>query len=535
MPPQPGPGTGPGIVVNLQPQVPPMANGKQITRRDLESVLATGDPLTEGYQPTLPMWTLYALSQDWIPQFYLLRDIELMMIHPVVLSRLNYFKSGVANAEFDVRVQVHPMDQVADYGSGTNTEQEVSEFVHQGCQRYWDRGVPKIQGGYEYGWIGCESMYKEDKGIMTWRDFRQFSPRDVYLLTKANKPIGVRVTHVTQDSSQRPHDLDIDHSGRKKIQGSVDLFMATEDVPAKGIWYTHNPRYSQFYGQSQLLGAWRPWRRLAWKDGAETNLDGGFYRFFYSGPLVKYPEEDIAVSPSAGGAATTLDASGVPRRFARDLAMQMATLYKAGAGVGLPSTHYPQEWGGQPKWEMSFPDTKLDIPGAITYIKHLWDQISYGVGVPPELFEAAHTGSGYSGRAIPLESFLTVQQHIADYLLSIFVDQILRPLVRWNWGPHVKFEVKVKNLMQVKMQAQKGMEPGAQPGQQPGQFPGEQTPQEQYQDRMPGRPLHPGQATQGTAPEGAQAPPNAWTGLSMESPVSDKIRGIAERILARAS
>jgi len=95
-----------------------------------------------------------------------------------------------------------------------------------------------------------------------------------------------------------------------------------------------------------------------------------------------------------------------------------------------------------------------------------------GIGVPNELIEAAETGSGYSGRAIPLEGFLQGQQEIANALLQLFVTQCLRPLVYWNrhyfqqFGP-LDFEVCVANLLETKLKA--AMNPGgAEPGMRAG-------------------------------------------------------------------
>jgi hypothetical protein len=499
------------------------ANGQGMTRDALEDKLL-GEPLTEGYRPTLPTWLYWAT--ETIPQLFLLRDIELMVIHPVVLSALNFFKGGISGVEFDVRCE-HP---------------EAAPFIDAHCRAYWDRGVPLLQGGYEYGWIAAECLYTDRDGPLAWDGFAQFSPRDVFLLTRERVPVGVRVRQVPlRQREQGPTDGQKSDSimSDARGQGAVDLWLASADVPAKGLWYVHNPRYSQFYGQSQLLGAWRPWRRLAWKDGAETNIDGGFYRFFYSGPLVKYPEEDYQAQP--GAPATTLDSQGRPRRYARDMARMMAEQYKSGAGVGMPSTKYHPDLGGGDKWELVLPKSTLNIDGGVNYVKHLWDQIRYGVGVPPELMEAAETGSGYSGRSIPLEAFLLQQQRLADNFLDLFVAQVLRPLVRWNFGP-VRFEVKVKPLLETKSrlkQAQGGHGSAEQPGSSglPGQAPPEGVPG--FERPLPGPAKSPGVA--------AQAPPLAgWGGFSLnaqglqplgltEAPlITDRVRQIALDILQRA-
>ena len=394
------------------------ANGQGMQTQVVEDVL-TGRPMTEGYTPSLPLWATWAMDGAWLPQFYLLRDIELMMIHPMVRNPLNHFKSGIASVDFEITTQ----------------DPTAQAFLEGQCRRFWSGGVPMLQGGYEYGWIGAENLYsKSDDGMLQWDALVQFNPRDTYLLTQSAQPVGVRVKNV-------------------RDKGNVDLWLASTDVPAKALWYAHEPRYNQHYGQSQLLGAWRPWRRLAWKDGAETVADTGVYRFAYAGPVVRYPEEDS--QPASNAPATSLDSQGRPRRYARDVARQIAEWFKAGAGVGLPSSKYPPEMGGGDKWSLELPKQTLNIDGLIAYIKHLWDQISHGIGVPPELMQAAETGSGYSGRKIPRDAFLMRNQRIADAIILLFVNQVLKPLMKWNFG-HTRFEVRVKDMLKEERAAQVG-------------------------------------------------------------------------------
>jgi hypothetical protein len=433
--------------------VQPSINGA--SPRDQIADILTGGPLSTGYRPTLPEWAYWAI--DTVPQLYLLRDIELMLVHPVVYSALNFYKGGISLVEFEVDCD----------------QPEAAEFAMEQCKRFWDRGVPLLQGGYEYGWIGLENLYDDSEGKLAWESLVQFSPRDCYLLTQEYRPVGIRIKNV------RP-------------KGTIDLWLASDDVPAKGLWYNHNPRYNQYYGQSQLMHCWRPWRRLAWKDGLETVIDHGLYRYAFTGPIIKYPDESVQPAASVGAPATTVDAQGRIIKHCRDIARQMAEWFKSGAGIGLPSTHYPSEMGGGPKWEADFPAHVLEVAPLIGAAKYLHDQIYYGIGVPPELLSAAESGSGYSGRAIPMEAFITQQQRLADAILYLFLNQVLRPLVRWNFGASVQFDVKVKPLLQTKRAAQ-----GGQSNEKPREMPPEGT-------TMPGPGVGlPGQAEQ---PPGSESP-----------------------------
>jgi hypothetical protein len=447
-----------------------------------------GPPRTEGYRSSPPYW---GLENGWMPQIYVLRDIELMITHPIVAAAMGYFKCGVAGAEFwggpspDKNPEGVPI---------CPSNPEIGAWVKSLCERFWDRGMPLMQGGYDYGWIGLECLYEEEAGRLTWAGCDQFCPRDVYLLTQNRRPVGIRVKNVLDGN-----------------RGEVDLWLASKDVPAKGLWYAHAPRYGKYYGRSQCIPAWRPWRRLAWIDGAETVIDTGVYRFAFSGPHIGYPEEDMAV-PAPGVPGTTLDSQGLPRRFARDWARQMAEQAKAGAGFGYPTTQYPPEMGGGPKWIIDWPDHAFDVDPLINYAKYLHDSICYGCGVPPELIQALQGGSGYSGRSVTVEAFLYMQQQIADAMLHVFVKNVVAPLVRFNWGD-VAFNVQVKNLLESKMATKQQQQPGA----------GEPAAPEIEGNSTPGWPR---------TPEQTQA--NTDQLFSLEEQKKARIKFIADKILSQA-
>jgi hypothetical protein len=399
---------------------------------------------TIGYKPSLPVIGMF--GTDGLPLMWLRQDLELMLTHPVVRQALGYFKGGIAGAEFWGGPNPDAADGTPEADKGLPIcpeNDQVGRFIKEQCERFWDRGVPHIQSGYEYGWVGCENVYGEDDGVFKWDSLYHFSPRDTYLLTQDFKPVGIRV---------------------KGVQGGskpLDLWMAGDAIPAKAMWYAHNPRYNTYYGQSQMVGAWRPWRRAAWKNGAESVLDMAAHRGGVGWIVGRYPPDDLQ-GPNPGAPNTTLDSQGNPRRFARDIMRQIIEQAKAGAGVGLPNTLDAQ---GNYKYNLEILQGLADKLESMTgYLDHLYDQITQGIGVPPELLEASESGSGYSGRRIPLEAFLANQQQIADAILKLFVDQVMRPLVRMNFGWGIKFNVMVKSLIKTRTKQAQG-EGQKQPGQ----------------------------------------------------------------------
>ena len=453
------------------------------------------DEVSIGYKPTMPLEALWAGGGE-MPTVTFRRDLEFMQLHPVVCTALEYYKSGIAGAEFWGGPDY--LNSANEDGKPISPDPRVSQFVLAHVERFWQRGMPILQeGAYSYGWAPGEHIYKEVAGMLVWSHLKGFHPGDGFILTLANHPIGVRVKNIHTAASDRPRD------------GQADLWFASESIPAKAAWYSHRPRFNQFYGRSQLTAAWRPWRRLGYRDGVEQVIDAAIYRAGYKGPVVKHPKEDAQTALS-GVPATRLDGAGHSRRSARDVARQMMEYAKAGAGFTMSSENYPQAMGGGPKWAVEFPDHVMDVSPLIGAAQYLEEQIMLGIGVPPELVKAGGTGSGYSGRSIPREAFLDGQQKVADAMLQVFVEQVVRPLVLWNFGD-VPFNVQCKPLLKSQVENKKGQPqpPLPQPAEDgQGQGGGEQP---------PGQP----------PPDGQQPPPSAPMSLS------NIVIDIARRVMRR--
>lgn len=428
-----------------------IAAAADISRGALQDALL--QPLSQAYVPTIP-FQAYNSADGINPMWQMRYDIPVMLTHPVVSSTLAYYKSGLAGAEmWGGPTPGHP-DPANDPGLPICAENpKAATWIFEMCNRYWGSGVSHLQRGYDFGWCGGESLYDEEDGKLNFSGLKPFSPLDTDPLTKEHVFVGIRVRNAAMNG------------------GDLDLWSGTDDIPAKGVWYAHNPVDGMLYGRTALADAWRPWRRVASKDAMETVADGGMYRFAYAGPQIFYPEETYEAP--LGSPYATMDSSGKPIIYARDMARMMSEQAKAGASFGFPSATDDK---GQRKWAIEWPKSTLEINGIIEYLKYLYDQIRYGIGVPPELLEAAETGSGYSGRQVPLLAFLESQQKLAEAFLSLFREQILRPLVRWNFGD-VKWRVQVKPLILSRSKNNQGQQPneqqpqGSQPGgmQQPGQ------------------------------------------------------------------
>lgn len=481
---------------------------------------------TVGYVPTVPLESMWQSGAGDMPRITFRRDLELMQLHPVVSTALDYYRSGIAGAEFWGGPDHKDPSNVQ--GREISPDPHVAQFVLMHAERFWQRGMPMLQeGGYPYGWAPGEHIYKESGGMLVWSHLKVFSPSDGFILTYGGKPVGVRVKGI------RDIPTDYDEGNRHIKSGSVvDLWLASESIPAKAAWYPHRPRFGQFYGRSQLLGAWLPWRMIGWRDGMDQVINAAVYRGGYRGPIVRHPPEDSQTAQT-GIPATRADSRGEPRRSARDVARQIVEWAKAGAGFTLSSAQYPPSMGGGAKWNVEWPEHVMDVRPLIEAARWAEDRIMLGIGVPPELVKAGGTGSGYSGRSIPREAFLDGQQRVADAMLQLFVEQVIKPLVLWNFGP-IPFNIQCKSLLKTQADDKSGASQpagGASSGGagQPNNLRRSQAAKDAWQLRK--QHMAGGQKQPGT-PQTA-APPTPAFSVESEKSVSDKVLQIIKRVMSK--
>ena len=426
------------------------------TEAQAEAAL-TGQPMALSYRATIPIMSYYGAGGVPVLNQTLWADVENMLTHPAVSGPLGYYKAGIANVEFEIKTK----------------RSDVGEYVHHMIRRFWERSLAQGQRSYEYGWMAGEICYREENALLCYESLFDFYPLDVYALTHKNRYCGAAIHNIQGGAGTGLYD--------GGAQGVLRLW-GPYKYPAKVFWYAHNKRYQRFYGQSQLYAAWRPWRRLAFRDGAEESLDGGFYRYLYAGWEVWFPPEDFA---KADG--------GVDYTAARNMARQFTEQAKAGVGLAIPNIY---DANGNPKWVFKKPEAIVNFDPAVNVIKYLETAISKGIGVPPELQEAADTGSGWSGRKVPLIGFYTAQLANARGLVSAWKQQIGDPLVRWNFGPGISYEIEVKLVLPAELagqdnkQGQAGSMQGAgqaPPGREPGP-PGAQQPAKEPAPKPPGTP-----------------------------------------------
>lgn len=387
---------------------------REYTERELVEMKAT-----EGYRPRTPLRIIYGYANQIPPLFIFYQDVETLILHPRSIIAGDYYKSGLADAEFEVKAR----------------DSAIGRYVQEYYDRLWTTSLSTVQEGYIYGWLGCEAVYRwNDDGMLAQDYLKSFHPRDIRYLTRDDKFYGIRVTRV------------------EGAKGSIDLHGAC-GVPSKAFWYAHKAKHGAIYGLSQYLGAWRPWRRLACQDGGEDIADLAMYRYGVRGPIGYYPPGTPNFDEQKRDSRNPTNA---------DVMDFIVNAYKSGAGVSFPST----VWEGteKPKWGLELPNMTMDLKPLDEHNGHLEDQMAEGIGTPKELWEASESGSGYSGREIPLEGFFTGQRCVGRDIIRQSKPN-LDALLVWNFGEGADqgYEVDIKPLLETRAKRKAGMNGAAGP------------------------------------------------------------------------
>lgn len=431
----------------LHPAPAPVAQSVEhpdhASKQAIEKSLLSDGPISF-YRPSLPIMAFTYGDHNLPPLSRFYQDLPAMLAHERVSQAMTIWKAGIANAEFEIEA----------------SSPAVAAFVESEISRFWELSLDQVQKGDEWGWAGCQVFYTIEDGLMHTTHLEAFESRDVKpLVSRENgQYVGMRVRS----------------AGNWGADGGASDLYGPGFSPPKAFWYTHQKHRGLFVGRAQPFEAWRPWSRLAARDGAEEIIDAAVYRYGYRGDLVRFPPEDIEAKRQTDGK------TGRQSNF--DKAMELGEGIKAGSPIGLSSVTYPNT--EIYKWDIERDGYVLDVDPLLNYELALNKKIDAGIGVPSEIIEAADTGSGYSGRAIPLEGYYQGQQTVATAKVQQWKHQIGDPLVGWNFGRHAWFRITVKPLLETRRKSAAAGQP-ANPGGPPA--PGTPAPQQQPPEDPPAR------------------------------------------------
>lgn len=294
----------------------------------------------------------------------------------------------------------------------------VQRWIQREFTHVYNKMLPHLCRHFEYGCAAGEVTYCTHRNQLHFEDFLEVHPRDA---TPYYWRSGRRAGHFVGLQVKQVHD-----GG-----GTVNL-----DRP-HGFWFKGEAEFGEWYGRPRLAGAYEPWFEKRGRHGAVDARKLFYQKASFRGPRVRFP---------AGS--TNMANDGEPALFVsnQDIARELVEKFERGGVVALPNVKIAGT--SEFAWQWEDPQSFADVAGLLEYPKQLDKEILIGLGIPPELVDAATVGSGYSGRAIPAQVFFTSMDEVASLIVQAIDRLIIRWLVRANFGK-VGYEIKPNSLAQL--------------------------------------------------------------------------------------
>ena len=201
----------------------------------------------------------------------------------------------------------------------------------------------------------------------------------------------------------------------------------------RGLVVTFDADCSRPYGCALLARAYPAWFEKWMRGGAKETLRLRMMKDAYVGDIFWYPADRKVTLPSGEEVSW------------RDLAREITELRQSGGALALPLL---RDRDGAKALDYSPPTPVFGHTQILTWKRDLDLDIWKSLEIPPEIIQAATTGSGFSGRWIPfVVALAAVQTELAEIIRCVDRD-LLRPLSQLNFGTAATYEIRAKSLVE---------------------------------------------------------------------------------------
>lgn len=268
----------------------------------------------------------------------------------------------------------------------------VEKFVIDTLNDFWADGLYKALRSIEWGFSPNQVMYHRDPfdGLIKYKTMQSYSPNIARPVTCKDKLIGI---HIRDKEKYIP-------------------------CP-KSVVFVHQREYSQFTGQSRLLGCHIPWHETWQMGGARDIRRMWFYKNAYDSGTLYFPEGSVN-DPDTGRTVSNLE-----------VALEIMDATQTGSYRVLPK---PEGGRNDKTWDFEPPKGATTPDGLMDYPNDLRNEILEGMGIPREVVESnGSTGFGSSsGRKVPMLAYIGSLSPIVTETITDFRQQILNPLLIAN-------------------------------------------------------------------------------------------------------
>lgn len=338
-------------------------------------------------------------SLENLPPFTL-AQADVMLLDPHVVFGLLVRNGAILSAEVE----------------WSGDEAQV-RFAQAQWERIWHNFGGALLRTKRYGWMPFEVTFKEItdgefRGMLGVKGLHDFHPRDARVMVRGGDKAGIRF--------------------RRQI-GTPET---TLPFPAS-LWCTYDSQFGNWYGRSINENSYVPFEEK-WRDhGAKDVLRLRMMKDGYRGDIFWVPDQIIEIPDP-----TTQEKKRV---HALDLFRRAQESRLAGASMTLPrlfGKHGEELTGYEAPHDNGRPE------GILAWNERLDWEIWKGQGVIREVFEAAATGSGFSGRSVPLTNFLGIVSEEFKWILADVMHDLLLPLTHINFGRDPLIQARVRPLVE---------------------------------------------------------------------------------------
>ncbi len=303
----------------------------------------------------------------------------------------------------------------------TGDQPEMVRFVQAQWDRIWGTAGHQLLRAKLFGFQPFEVVYRladrgEFAGLIEFQQLLDRPAAEVRLLISGEEPVGF----VLQASGQRK--LAGDSSSEQSLLAPRAL-VATFDAECG------NP-----YGCALLARAYPAWYEKWMEGGVKQTLRLRMMKDAYIGDIVWYPP-DRKIHLLNGKEVSW-----------RDIAREVVETRMSGGALTLPLL---RDKDGHKLIDYSPPQGVTGITSIFMWKKDIDLEIWKALEVPPEIIQAASTGSGFSGRWIPFVVALSACHLELAELIRCVDRDILRPLTRLNFAADPRYDIRPKSLVDI--------------------------------------------------------------------------------------
>lgn len=286
----------------------------------------------------------------------------------------------------------------------TSPNERVRQWVQDQWDYLWNHHRTKLVSAKEYGFAPLQTLWKlESDGLLHINGLKDFAPEDGRALeVSGNRLCGMR------------------------IKGK-------EIYNPQALWLKFNAKWGNQYGTAITRKQYPAWYEKWMDHGAKRLQQLRMVKDAYIGDIFWYPPNLKVQLPDG------TDISW------KDMLREVAEHRLSGGAMTLPRVLDSQ---GKELTGYSPPQNIGGATEIFNWVDYCDDGIFKGAGIPLEVIEAPTTGSGYSGRSIPMIMlFSTVTEELTEIVHQVD-EQVLRPAAWLNFGKDVDYDIDPKNLVE---------------------------------------------------------------------------------------